>query len=71
MFEGLLALLAEAVTTYLPGSVLSAADAGSTRDLAWGTAVGLAAVHVKIGIPASLVAFTRRDFSAWRVTRRR
>ena len=50
VFEGLLALLAEDLTTYLPGSVLSALAAGGTPDLAWGTAAGLAVGYAAVAM---------------------
>jgi ABC-2 type transport system permease protein len=64
VFEGLLGLLAKDVTTYLPGSVLSAVAAGGSPDLAWATAVWLAVVYVVVGIAISLITFTRRDITA-------
>jgi len=64
VFEGLLKLLAADATTYLPGSVLSAVASGGTPDLAWGTAVALAAVYVVIGIVVAAITFIRRDITA-------
>lgn len=64
MIEGLLRLLAEDATTFLLGSVLTAAAAGGTPDLAWGTAVALAACYAAVGVIGAAVAFIRRDITA-------
>jgi len=64
VFEGLLGILAEDVTTYLPGSVLSAVTSGGTPDMAWGTAVALALVYAAVAIVIAGLSFTRRDITS-------
>lgn len=64
VFEGLLGLIAESATTYLPGSVLTAVAWGGTADLGYGTAVGLAAIYVAVVLGIAAVIATRRDVTS-------
>ncbi len=64
VFEGLLGLIAETATTYLPGSVLNAVAAGGTTAVAYGTAMALATGFVLVLLVAALVAFNRRDITS-------
>lgn len=61
VFEGLLGLVAESATTYLPGTVLGAVVAGGNAALAYGTALALAGVYAAAALAVSVAVFHRRD----------
>lgn len=62
--EGMLGLVAESATTYLPGSVLSAIASGGTASLAYGPALVLAGVYGLVAIGIAVYVFHRRDIVA-------
>ena len=64
VFEGLLGLLAESATTYLPGTVLNAVAAGGTAVMAYGTAVVLATGFVLVALVIAFAVFARRDITS-------
>jgi len=64
VFEGLLGLLAESATTYLPGTVLNAVAAGGTAVMAYGTAVLLATGFVLVALVIAFAVFARRDITS-------
>jgi len=64
VFEGLLGLLAESATTYLPGTVLNAVAAGGTAVMAYGTAVLLATGFVLAALVIAFAVFARRDITS-------
>lgn len=64
VFEGLLGLVAESATTYLPGTVLGAVVAGGNATLAYGTALGLAGAYAAAALVVSVVVFHRRDITS-------
>jgi len=64
VFEGLLGLVAEEVTTYLPGSILDAVVAGGNATLAYGPALALAALFGIVAIGVSTLVFSRRDVTS-------
>ena len=61
VIEGMLTLVAEDLTTYLPGSILDAVAAGGNAVLSYGTALGLAAAFAVIAIGLATWVFNRRD----------
>jgi ABC-type transport system involved in multi-copper enzyme maturation permease subunit len=64
VFEGLLGLIAESATTYLPGSVLTAVAQGGTADLAYGNAIVITGVYVAAVLAIAVIRFTRRDITS-------
>ena len=64
VFEGLLGMLAESATTYLPGTVLNAVAAGGTAVMAYGTALLLATGFVLAALVIAFAVFARRDITA-------
>lgn len=64
VFEGLLGLLAESATTYLPGTVLNAVASGGTAVMAYGTAVLLATGFVLAALAIAFAVFARRDITS-------
>ena len=64
VFEGLLGLLAESATTYLPGTVLNAVAAGGTAVMAYGTAVLLATGFVLVALAIAFAVFAPRDITS-------
>jgi ABC-type transport system involved in multi-copper enzyme maturation permease subunit len=64
VFEGLLGILAEDVTTFLPGSILMAVTSGGTPDMAWGTAVALAIGYAAVAMVIAGLSFMRRDITS-------
>jgi hypothetical protein len=61
VFEGLLGLVAESTTTYLPGSVLTAVARGGTEALGYGSGIALMSGYIAAVLVAAAVVFTRRD----------
>lgn len=61
VIEGMLTLVAEDLTTYLPGSILDAVATGGNAVLSYGTALGLAAAFAVIAIGLATWIFNRRD----------
>ena len=63
VFEGVLRLAAEDLTTYLPGAVLSAVVAGGTDDLTYALALALAVGYLVIAMGVAVFVFHRRDIT--------
>jgi ABC-type transport system involved in multi-copper enzyme maturation permease subunit len=61
VFEGMLTLVAEDLTTYLPGSILDAVSTGGNAALAYGTALGLAGAFAAVAVGLATWIFSRRD----------
>lgn len=65
VFEGLLGLVFDTgVTTYFPGSVLSAVASGGTASLAYGSALLLGLGYAAAAIVIAGVVFARRDITS-------
>jgi ABC-2 type transport system permease protein len=64
VFEGLLGMVADEVTAYLPGSILDAVVAGGNATLAYGPALALAALFGAVAIGTSTLVFGRRDVTS-------
>ena len=64
VFEGLLGMVADELTTYLPGSILDAVVAGGNATLAYGPALALAALFGAAAIGISTLVFSRRDVTS-------
>jgi ABC-type transport system involved in multi-copper enzyme maturation permease subunit len=64
VFEGLLGLLLEDASKWLPGSSFSAIAAGGTPDMTYGTALLVAAAYAGAMIVAAALVFHRRDITA-------
>ena len=64
VFEGLMGLLLEDASKWLPGSSFSAIAAGGTPDMSYGTALLVAAAYAGAMIVAAALVFRRRDITA-------
>ena len=64
VFEGLMGLLLESASKWLPGSSFSAIAAGGTPDMNYGTALLVAAAYAGAAIVAAALVFRRRDITA-------
>lgn len=64
VFEGVLAFTADDVTTYLPGSIISAIGAGGTVDLEYTVALALGALLAVAALAITAWVFHRRDITS-------
>jgi len=64
VFEGLLGMLLDSASKWLPGSSFSAIAAGGTVDMAYGTALLVAAVYAGAALAAAALLIRRRDITA-------
>ncbi len=64
VFEALLGLLAADLTTYFPGSVISAVAAGGSVSVAYATALVLAGGYAAVALVVAGVVFLRRDITS-------
>jgi ABC-2 type transport system permease protein len=64
VFEGLMGLLLESASKWLPGSSFSAIAAGGTPDMSYGTALLVAAAYAGAAIVAAALVFRHRDITA-------
>ena len=64
VFERLLGMVADDLSTYLPGSILDAVVAGGNATLAYGPALALAALFGVVAIGISTLVFGRRDVTS-------
>jgi ABC-type transport system involved in multi-copper enzyme maturation permease subunit len=64
VFEGLLGLLLDTASKWLPGSSFSAIAAGGTADMTYGTALLVAAAYACAALVAAALIFRRRDITA-------
>ena len=64
VFEGLMGMVLDSAAKWLPGSSFSAIAAGGTADLAYGTALLMAAVYAVAALAIAAIVFRRRDITA-------
>jgi len=64
VFEGLLGMLLDSASRWLPGSSFSTIAAGGTADMTYGTALLVAAAYACAAIAVAALLFWRRDITA-------
>jgi ABC-2 type transport system permease protein len=64
VFEGLMGLLLDSAAKWLPGSSFTAIASGGTADMAYGTALLMAAAYAIAAIAIAGAVFRRRDITA-------
>jgi len=64
VFEGLLTMVLERGSKWLPGSAFQAIAAGGNADMSFGTALVLAAAYAVVAMAVSAVVVRRRDITA-------
>ena len=64
VFEGLLGMLLDSASKWLPGSSFSTIAAGGTADMAYGTALLVAAAYAGAALAATVLLFRHRDITA-------
>jgi ABC-type transport system involved in multi-copper enzyme maturation permease subunit len=64
VFEGLLGMVLDSGSRWLPGSAFSAVAAGGSADMGFGTALLVAAVYAVAAVGVSAVVVRRRDITA-------
>ena len=64
VFEGLMAMLLESASKWLPGATFAALAMGGTPDMAYATALFMSAAYAGAALVAAALVFTRRDITA-------
>ncbi len=64
VFEGLMAMLLESASKWLPGATFAALAMGGTPNMAYATALFMSAAYAGAALVAAALVFTRRDITA-------